>query len=71
MKWTTYIEAIGFDAPAPGRRWSKLPEVVPTTCHFSLHPFFLFLIVVHLSHASNCHSSIAPLYVMYAGCQCV
>jgi hypothetical protein len=32
---------------------------------------FLFLIVVHLSHASNCRSSITPLYVVYAGCQCV
>jgi hypothetical protein len=32
---------------------------------------FSFLIIIHLSHASNCHSSIAPLYVVYAGCQCV
>jgi hypothetical protein len=32
---------------------------------------FSFLIVVHLSHASNSHLSIAPLYVVYAGCQCI
>jgi hypothetical protein len=32
---------------------------------------FSFLIVVYLSHTSNSHSSIAPLYVVYAGCQCV
>jgi hypothetical protein len=32
---------------------------------------FSFVIVVHLSHAANCHSSIAPLYVVYVGCQCV
>jgi hypothetical protein len=60
-KWTTYIEAIGYHALAWGQRWSKLPEVVPLTCNFSLRPFFSFLIVVHQSHASNCRSSIAPL----------
>jgi hypothetical protein len=43
---------------------------------FRLHVIFCFtpfsfLIVVHLSHTSNCHSSIALLYVVYAGCQCV
>jgi hypothetical protein len=30
-KWTTYIEAIGFHAPAWGLRWSKLPDLVPLT----------------------------------------
>jgi hypothetical protein len=34
-------------------------------------PHFSFVIVVHLSHASNCHSSITLLYVMYVVCQCV
>jgi hypothetical protein len=31
-------------------------------------PLLSFLIVVHLSHTSNCHSSIAPIYVVYVGC---
>jgi hypothetical protein len=43
---------------------------------FCLHVIFCFthfsfLIVVHLSHASNYRSSILPLYVVYTGCQCV
>jgi hypothetical protein len=63
MKWTTYIEAIGFHAPARGQRWSKFSEVVAPTCNFLLRPFS-FLVVIHLSHASNCHSSITPLYVV-------
>jgi hypothetical protein len=41
MNWTTYIEAIGFHAPAWGQRWSKLTEVVPLTCNVSLHPFLI------------------------------
>jgi hypothetical protein len=40
--WTTYIEAIGFYAPAWGQRWSKLPDVVPPTCNVLLRPIFLF-----------------------------
>jgi hypothetical protein len=32
---------------------------------------FSFLMLFHLSHTSNWHSSITPLYVVYAGCQCV
>jgi hypothetical protein len=27
---------------------------------------FSFLIVIHLSHASKCHSFIIPLYIVYA-----
>jgi hypothetical protein len=43
---------------------------------FRLHVIFCFalfsfLILVHLSHTSNWCSSITPLYVVYAGCQCV
>jgi hypothetical protein len=41
-KCTTYIEAIGFHAPAWGQRWSKFPKVVLVTCNFLLHPFFHF-----------------------------
>jgi hypothetical protein len=45
-------------------QWFRLHESFCFT-HFS------FLIVVHLSHASNCRSSIAPIYEVYVGCQCV
>jgi hypothetical protein len=43
---------------------------------FRLHVFFCFtlfsfLILIHVSHASNWHSSIVPLYIVYARCQCV
>jgi hypothetical protein len=36
------------DSRAWGQRWSKLRKVVPFTCNFSLHPFFI----------CNCRSSI-------------
>jgi hypothetical protein len=50
-------------------------RTTPNVC-IAVGPFFCFvpfsfLIVVHLSHASNCYSSIAPLYVVYAGYRCV
>jgi hypothetical protein len=70
IKWTTYIEAIGFHAPA----WVKGgPSFLK---RFHLHVIFCFalfsyLILFHLSHASDWRSSIAPLYVVYAGCQYV
>jgi hypothetical protein len=43
---------------------------------FRLHVIFCFtlfpfLILFHLSHASNWRSSIMPLYVVYERCQCV
>jgi hypothetical protein len=43
---------------------------------FRLHVIFRFAlssfpIVIHLLHISNCRLSITPLYVVYAGCQCV
>jgi hypothetical protein len=49
--YTNMEEAIGFHTSAWGQKWSKLPEVVPPTCNFSLRPFFI----------SNCHSSITHI----------
>jgi hypothetical protein len=55
--------------PVWGQMCSKLAEVVPPTCNFSLDPFY-FLIVVHMSHAS-CVMFCVPLYVVCVGWQCV
>jgi hypothetical protein len=55
--WTSHVQPtlkhilslrIGSHAQAWAQRWSKLSEVVPTTCNFSLHPFS-FLILLHES----------------------
>jgi hypothetical protein len=37
----THIEATGSHARAWAQRWSKLSEVVLTTCNLSIRPFFL------------------------------
>jgi hypothetical protein len=50
-EWTTYIEEIGFHAPAWCQRWSKLPKMVSLTRNFSLCPFLI----------SNSHSSITRI----------
>jgi hypothetical protein len=44
----TYIEATASHVLAWAQTWSKLSEVVLTTCHLSLHPFS-FLILLHQS----------------------
>jgi hypothetical protein len=44
----TYIEATGSHARAWAQMWSKLSEVVPTTCNLFLHAIS-FLILFHQS----------------------
>jgi hypothetical protein len=64
LKQLDYMHQHGVKGGPSFLKWFRLHVIF----HFAP---FSFLIVVHLSHASNCRLSIAPLYVVYAGCQYV